>query len=70
LFEIDADAAKEDPFVTNVLLISARGCVDREEGYVMTSGKQFGGESVVAQTATAVHLTRAAGEIKNFHNGF
>src|SRR5688500_3648643 len=69
LLEVNADAAEEDFFLADIFLVSKGWGVNGEQGYIVATRDQFGGQRVIAQTTAAVHLPGATCEIKDFHYG-
>ena len=66
LLEVDIDPAEEDLVDGAILLVDADGGVERQQGDIPPERGEAGGESVVAQAATAIHAAGAGGEVDDF----
>src|SRR5229473_2219351 len=67
LFEIYADAAEKYSLAADVGLVGEGGGVQRQERNVVALRHQLGGQRVVAQTTTAIHIRGAGGDGEDLH---
>ena len=70
LLQIHADASEEDLVRSHVGLVGERRGVDRKQDDVVPLALQLGGQRVVADAASAVHLRGAGGEGQDLHRAF
>ena len=67
LFEIDADAAKEDSILRNVWFVSQRWCVERKQRDMMTLFDELCSECIIAETTSAIHSRSTRSDVEDLH---